>query len=143
MLIPRRRPSRGPSASPVHSSDTLRLVVQLSLALALTITSSRATWAQAVDPSTWVTNGSVWALHSHSGTLYVGGEFTLVGPATGSAVLVNAATGANSGLFPKVEGIVLTAIRDGVGGWYLGGLFCSVGGVARQNLAHVAADYTV
>src|SRR5262249_10322960 len=86
---------------------------------------------------------SVWALHSHSGTLYVGGEFTLVGPATGSAVLVNAATGANSGLFPKVEGIVLTAIRDGVGGWYLGGLFNSVGGVARQNLAHGAADYTV
>src|SRR6185503_15272958 len=43
-------------------------------------------------------------------------------------------------IFPAVEGTVNAALSDGTGGWYLGGEFESVGGVARHNLAHLRAD---
>ncbi len=32
---------------------------------------------------------------------------------------------------------------DGSGGWYIGGLFTHVGGVARNNIAHISADKSV
>lgn len=40
----------------------------------------------------------------------------------------------------QVEGVVRAVVSDGRGGWYIGGLFSAVGGVARQNLAHINPD---
>src|SRR5260370_35813911 len=41
------------------------------------------------------------------------------------------------------EGLVQAVAPDGSGGWYIGGLFTHVGGVARNNIAHISADRSV
>ena len=42
--------------------------------------------------------------------------------------------------FPEVRGQVLAVVSDGAGGAYLGGLFSSVGGHLRFNVAHLLPD---
>lgn len=98
--------------------------------------------AQASVPldSFWVTDGPVYAITESAGTVYLGGGFTYVGPRTGNLARLDAATGAPDPAFPKVEGRVYAIAPDGVGGWYLGGAFVSVGGAPRRSLAHVLAD---
>jgi hypothetical protein len=78
------------------------------------------------------------------GRIYLGGPFNVAGVTTGSAVPVNAQTGRlASPDFPIVTGSVAATAPDGVGGWYIGGTFTHVGGVARSNLAHILANGTV
>jgi len=48
---------------------------------------------------TWVTNGGVNAIVTTPTTTYIGGEFTYVGPCTGSFVPIDAGTGAAVGVF--------------------------------------------
>jgi hypothetical protein len=46
--------------------------------------------------------------------------------------------------FPRVSGSAVHAIADdGHGGWFVGGEFASIGGVACRNLAHVRPDRSV
>jgi hypothetical protein len=46
--------------------------------------------------------------------------------------------------FPRVSGSAVYAIvDDGHGGWFVGGEFSSIGGVACRNLAHVSPDRSV
>ena len=71
--------------------------------------------------------------------LYIGGSFDYVGPVTGSVVKLDATAVADSTL-PRVDGTVYTTVADGSGGWYIGGDFTTVGGVARNNLAHIDAS---
>jgi len=68
--------------------------------------------------------------------LYIGGDFDYVGPATGSAVVIDGSGQVDNSL-PQVDGSVYSVVADGAGGWYLGGEFSAVGGVARTNLAHI------
>src|SRR5258708_28191428 len=42
-----------------------------------------------------------------------------------------------------VRGSCKRVAPDGSGGWYIGGLFTHVGGVARNNIAHLSADQTL
>src|SRR4051794_4707599 len=42
--------------------------------------------AQPADQHLWVTNGSVFSVVRAGGTIYLGGTFTQVGPATGGCV---------------------------------------------------------
>lgn len=78
------------------------------------------------------------------GRVYLGGPFNVAGTTTGSAVPVNAQTGRlASADFPIVTGSVAATAPDGTGGWYVGGTFTQVGGLARSNLAHILADGTV
>ena len=78
------------------------------------------------------------------GTNYVGGYFSRVGITTGSAVLLDASTGRDADPdFPVVDGLVAVIAPDGTGGWYLGGDFGHVGGIARNNLVHVLVDGAV
>jgi len=87
--------------------------------------------------------GSVSALeYGPDGKLYIGGWFTHMGPPTGGFGIVDE----DSGLFPLggnhpyVDGTVYAAVADGTGGYFIGGDFQSVGGVERNNLAHMNAD---
>ena len=74
-------------------------------------------------------------------TVYVGGAFSQIANRTGSAIVVPASGGAPEPGFPEVAGGSVTAsVADGTGGWYLGGSFTNVGGVARPGLAHVRGD---
>ncbi len=90
-----------------------------------------------------VTNGPVHAVALSGNTLYIGGEFTMVGPATGCFVATDATTGAVIPGFPKVNGTIYDMASDGAGGWFIGGIFSRVGSVPRLNLAHVLADNSV
>jgi hypothetical protein len=77
--------------------------------------------------------------------LYIGGDFTYIGPSTGSGVLVepSPSVGAVVGGDPypnMIDGDVYVAISDGSitnAGWYIGGSFSSVGSIARNNVAHI------
>jgi len=99
--------------------------------------------AQTVRGDLWVTNGTVYDAEAVGDTLYVGGQFDYVGPATGAFGVAAAGTGAVEAGWPKINGTVKTVVSDGTGGWYVGGKFSSVGGVAIYNLAHVKSDKSV
>ncbi len=92
-------------------------------------------------PVNWVADGDVLAsaLSADGRVLYIGGEFTRVGPRSGHFVPVEAASGANLPFAP-VNGRVRAQVPDGSGGWYLGGSFVAIGAVPIRYLAHVDAD---
>ena len=104
----------------------------------------------AVDPVPWITNpasyyqdGWVDATVVSGNTLYLGGKFRQVGPNTGGFVRVHRTSSALVPAASRVEGLVNAAVPDGAGGWYVGGVFGAVSGVARQNLARIRADGTL
>lgn len=124
---------RGPAGS-ILSSVTLGLVLL-----------SRAVAAQAPDTTLWVTGpgSNVLAVARSGNTLYIGGNFSNVGPSTGSGVPVEPIQGMAQGRYPRVAGGVEAVIADGAGGWFIGGRFAGVGGLPRWNLAHIRADGNV
>jgi len=95
--------------------------------------------AQTVDPDFWVTNGAVMTMERSGNTLYLGGTFSLVGPATGAFVRVAKSDGSIVEAWPDVFGDVRAVASDGAGGWFIGGQFVAVGRTPRANLAHVDA----
>jgi len=91
--------------------------------------------------STWETNGSVSAITRVRNRVYIGGSFSYVGPYTGYGVPLSEASGKALMRFAKIDdGDVFAAVSDGAGGYYVGGWFTAVGGVARSGLAHIRAD---
>ena len=115
----------------------------LAIAAALTLSTIRGGRAQSVDPNFWVANGPVASVVRDGSTIYIGGNFTRVGPASGGGVPLDASTAAPLANFPKVAGVVRAIVPDGTGGWYLGGSFTSVGGLPRNNVARVSASMSV
>lgn len=99
--------------------------------------------AQTVRTDFPVTNGQVNAQVEQDGVLYVGGAFSQVGAVTGAGLPVDSTTGLPDPGFPLVNGTVYCALPDGAGGWYIGGQFTTVDGLARANLAHVLVDHSV
>jgi large repetitive protein len=94
--------------------------------------------------ATWVANGPVFAVESNASALYLGGNFTYVGPSTGSVVrLQDDGLLATAPAFPKVNGTVYAMVSDGAGGWYIGGDFTRVGDELRNRIAHVLVDGSV
>jgi hypothetical protein len=102
----------------------------------------------------YVANGPVDAMAKAGDLLYVSGKFTAFGKQSGGglitkltscdgvACLPTSYTGGLAGI-PKVAGAVYASVADGSGGVYIGGLFTSVGGVNRKNLARILANGTV
>ena len=93
--------------------------------------------------TTWVTNGPVYAVARVGTTIYLGGDFTYVGPPTGSWVALDASSGTRDASWPVFNGPVSAIAPDGTGGWYVGGSFTRAGGLVRNNLARVKADKTI
>jgi hypothetical protein len=89
----------------------------------------------------WITDDTVRSIVATNGVVYLGGDFHYVGPNTGSAAWVDAESGRADRHFPRLAGDVRVAIPDGAGGWFVGGSFDSVAGVARTNLAHLLEDF--
>ncbi|MEM6533951.1 MAG: hypothetical protein AAF654_15125 [Myxococcota bacterium] len=104
-----------------------------------------ATLAETVQrPSPIVVDESVWSSEvAADGTVYLGGDFTFAAPSTGGGVRLTTGPTAEPRPFPEVAGDVFTAASDGAGGFYIGGVFLSVGGASRAYLAHVLADGSV
>src|SRR5437867_845512 len=99
--------------------------------------------AQGIRQDLYVTNGLVRAVVVSGNTLYIGGDFNQVGPATGHGVPLDAATGQPFSGFPKVNGSVNAVVPDGSGGWYIGGSFTAVQGAPRKYLAQILSDNSV
>lgn len=96
--------------------------------------------------ATYVTDGSVEATARAGSTIYIGGDFSEVGPRTGPFAAIDSSTAKPQANLPEVSGgqaLVAAIAADGTGGWYLGGDFTHVGGVARHNLAHILANGSV
>ncbi len=68
---------------------------------------------------------------------------TLAVTHTGNGVPLLASTGAPVAAYPQVDGTVNAAVSDGSGGWYVGGSFTTVGGVAQKYLAHILSTGTL
>src|SRR5437016_5637729 len=79
--------------------------------------------AQTVRQDMWVANSTVRAAAVSGHTLYIGGDFTRVGPPTGSGVPVDAMSGD------------ALAVRDGR--VYVGGSFANIG--TNKERTHLAA----
>src|SRR5882672_8193784 len=113
-------------------------------AAGILLTAAAALWvprparAQTVDTTLWCFSPGdrVLAIGRLGHTLYLGGNFLYVGRSTGGGVPVDVRTAKPLPHYPRVVGVVEVTLADGDGGWYVGGLFTSVAGLPRKNLAH-------
>ena len=88
-----------------------------------------------------VVNGVVYSVTATADSVYIGGNFGIIGPRTGNGSPVNSVTGQIISGFPEVSGTVInTAISDGSGGWYVAGDFDYVAGISRQSIAHIYSN---
>jgi trimeric autotransporter adhesin len=89
--------------------------------------------------------GSISDIDRAGDRVYVGGSFTCIGPFgfTGAGVPFSTSTGMPLQPFLQISGTIAAVVADGAGGWYIGGTFSSVGGLPRQNLAHIQSDLSV
>jgi outer membrane protein assembly factor BamB len=124
--------------SPARRRETLARVAWLAFAaLSLGPTLSRS---QTLDPNTWTFNGPVNAIACTGKTVYVGGNFTVIAPFTGSGAEVHLGGTAKPFIPALVRGSVTATISDDHGGWFIAGRFTEVGGAPHRKLAHILAD---
>lgn len=88
-------------------------------------------------------DGPVLALAQQGTRVYVGGRFSQVGRVHGAGVPLGAAGALAQPGFPMVAGTVYAATPDGAGGLFIAGNFRRVGGLPRQNAAHLLQDLGV
>ncbi len=115
---------------------------RLLLGACLHLLVSGSASAQVVDSTLWGTGlgGRVLAIAPAGDTVYIGGTFGVIGPATGGGVPLDARTAKLVAPYARIAGRVEAVVADGEGGWFVGGSFTHVGGQARRNLAHIRAD---
>jgi hypothetical protein len=100
------------------------------------------------DPKFWFPAGPVNAILATNDTVYIGGDFSYVGPRTGPVALFDQATGGLQAAPPRingtpgVNGVVKAVVPDGSGGWFIGGTFTGIGTLAVTNVAHLKPDLT-
>ena len=115
-----------------------------ALALLALLLAGRATRAQApADGPLPVVAGTVNAIVRDGSTVYIGGTFSYVGPNTPNGSALDASAGTPNLAYARLNGVVNAAVPDGAGGWYIGGSFTQVGGVARSRLAQLDANGAV
>jgi beta-propeller uncharacterized protein DUF5122 len=123
-----------------------RSLTLAGLLLALVPAGARALPSDTPDQTAFQTNGTVRAVARGNGVTYIGGNFSALFRRTGGFAQFSPSSGRVGLASPQVEGgsaIVLGSAPDGAGGVFIGGDFTSVGGVARDNIAHVLADGSV
>jgi len=95
--------------------------------------------AQQQRDDLWVTNGEVRALEVFFNSLYIGGSFSRIAPATGTLAAVDRTTGVRTIGSLGIDGTINVLVPDGFGGFYIGGSFTKVLGRPRSNAAWVDA----
>lgn len=88
-------------------------------------------------------SGQVYTTVRSGNTVYIGGNFTKVGPSSPNGTLVDTATGAASYNLPFPNNTVSCVIPDGRGGFYISGGFTMVGDQPRNRIAQIGADGTL
>ncbi|MFA7308617.1 MAG: FG-GAP-like repeat-containing protein [Patescibacteria group bacterium] len=91
-----------------------------------------------------ITDGDVNAIQTAGdGSVYIGGNFTYVGPYTGYGAVVNKTTASVPSGNAVPNGVVRAVGLDGSGGYYIGGDFTLVGTTTRNHIAHILSDGTL
>lgn len=100
------------------------------------------TQAQTLQEHWWHPNGRVntIAYSEELDRVYIGGQFTHVGPNVPYGAQLDEGTASYNPSFAKPDGRVRACIADGAGGWFIGGDFTHVGGVSRNRVARINAD---
>ena len=125
-------------------SRLLALIASVTLLIGLGVTAAPSYACACGGGIPLGPNGTVRAIAEGPGsTAYVGGDFTHWGLQTGGLASLSADEAAVAAQFPWVEGEVKAVLPDGTGGYFIGGLFTMVGGVERENLAHIDAQAQV
>jgi hypothetical protein len=100
-----------------------------------------------VEQKWWIPNGAVRAIAEDTltGTVYLGGDFTTIGPPQvvkySAALSVASGTPAFGQALPDER--VRCSVPDGSGGIYIGGGFLHLNGASRSHVAHLNADGTL
>jgi len=100
------------------------------------------------DPKFWFPAGQVNAILATNNTVYIGGNFSYVGPHTGPVALFDQAAGGLQAAPPRINGtsgingVVKAVVPDGSGGWFIGGAFTGIGTLAVTNVAHLLPNLT-
>lgn len=77
-------------------------------------------------------------ISANANNVYIGGDFANIGTYIGAGAPISAVTGNPVATFPLVSNYnVFSALPDGNGGWYIGGLFDTVENLPIRNLAHI------
>jgi hypothetical protein len=140
---------RGAASTAIRLRRAFALVSASAVVIAVAASAPAAQAALSSAPvKTDVTDGTVYGIAVGSNAVYLGGDFTQVGPRSGPGAAISRSTSQFDPDMPQVSGgggaARVTAVApDGSGGWYVGGDFSHVGGVPRLNLAHILADHTV
>jgi hypothetical protein len=129
----------------IPASNRRGIVTSLLMAAGCALAPNDVALAQTIDQSLWITDGYVDAVVRDGGTIYIGGGFTWVGPATGGGgqarlniAALDAATGAATPWNPNADGIVLALAVSG-STVYAGGEFTGIGGHPRNRVAALDA----
>ncbi len=88
-------------------------------------------------------NNAVRALEKAGTTVFAGGDFTYPNGDGPYLSQMDKTTLITDWTFVKPNGLVNCAVPDGAGGWYIGGQFSTVGGVARTNVARINSNGTL
>ncbi|HEY2747166.1 MAG TPA: hypothetical protein VGL86_21230 [Polyangia bacterium] len=97
----------------------------------------------------WSAAGQVYAMALSGNTLYIGGDFRVVGPSLASFAVIDASSGVADVNRARISPSVNVVIGDGAGGQYVGTTTAGLGGVAyadgvpTDKLVHVLAGGTV
>ena len=118
----------------------LALVVFAALSLLVLLARPASASLNSSPDETWVTDNKVYSVVSAGDRVYLGGDFTYVGPNVGYGATLDTTNGQRDTKFPKINGKVFAAISDGAGGWFVGGDFTRVGSSNRTRLAHIRAS---
>jgi hypothetical protein len=121
----------------------LRLVCAALLSLVGSATQAAEDLSDIPRQDFWVTDGPVKSAVATNGILYVAGEFDYVTPLSETGNAFDAVSGTSVPGFPRFGGAIRTVVPDLFGGWFVGGLFTSVGGYPITNLVHIRMDKTV
>ena len=120
-----------------------------AVAAALLLAGGSALGYAPAAASTWVVSGGsagggvVNSIAVSGSTAYLGGNFSYIGPPTGSAAAFDTSSDSPSPSWPAITGSVYSVVSDGSTGWYVGGEFSSIGTDHYDNLVHIKGDGTI
>ncbi len=83
-------------------------------------------------------SGSIEEIHQYNNTLYIGGNFSYIGPNNRNGGILDLSDDLNPLHFTaRPNGLVDKVIADGAGGWYIAGNFTTIGTSPRQGVARI------
>lgn len=95
----------------------------------------------------WIPNGDINSIHIAMDRIYMTGNFSYLGPNTGTVALFDLETNSivPKRFCPYIEsnGTIYASLPDGNGGFYVGGIFDVIQGQTIENLAHVNSECRV